>query len=350
MAKNTSNNGDAAKTGPLRHLHAQVHRGRAGAGVQLPGRPARGRRGLHPQPDRRGLDTACPTSTTTAASPAATWNGRRCGACWPTSQAGKVDCVVVYKVDRLSRSLLRLRQDDGDASRSTASRFVSVTQQFNTTTSLGRLTLNILLSFAQFEREIISERTRDKQVGRPRRGASGPAATCSSATTSTRERSAGDQRRRGRAVRQMFRLVPGRRTCVRIAAKCAASGAGATSSGPHRTASSTAATPCGDATSTTCSANTLYTGRIQVDGEIVPRRARGHHRRADLRSGPGAAEAERHHGDRRHRTKIECAAAWSALLLAAAVPAMYPDVLVQQGAPLPLLRLLATAAEVGGLL
>ena len=63
--------------------------------------------------------------------------------------------------------------------------FVSVTQQFNTTTSLGRLTLNILLSFAQFEREIISERTRDKQVGRARR-ASGPAGTCSSATIWTR--------------------------------------------------------------------------------------------------------------------------------------------------------------------
>ena len=75
--------------------------------------------------------------------------------------AQRVDCVVVYKVDRLSRSLLDFaRLIDRFDQRSVS--FVSVTQQFNTTTSLGRLTLNILLSFAQFEREIIGERTRDK--------------------------------------------------------------------------------------------------------------------------------------------------------------------------------------------
>ncbi len=76
-------------------------------------------------------------------------------------EGGEIDCVVVYKVDRLSRSLLDFSRimelfDKHDVS------FVSVTQQFNTTSSMGRLTLNILLSFAQFEREIISERTRDK--------------------------------------------------------------------------------------------------------------------------------------------------------------------------------------------
>jgi DNA invertase Pin-like site-specific DNA recombinase len=77
-------------------------------------------------------------------------------------EAGKVDCVVVYKVDRLSRSLLDFARIIEQFDRGGVS-FVSVTQQFNTTNSLGRLTLNILLSFAQFEREIISERTRDKQ-------------------------------------------------------------------------------------------------------------------------------------------------------------------------------------------
>ena len=83
--------------------------------------------------------------------------------------ARRVDCVVVYKVDRLSRSLLdfaRLMDRFDQASVS----FVSVTQQFNTTTSLGRLTLNILLSFAQFEREIISERTRDKMSAARKKG------------------------------------------------------------------------------------------------------------------------------------------------------------------------------------
>ena len=78
--------------------------------------------------------------------------------------ARRVDCVVVYKVDRLSRSLLDFaRLMDRFDQRSVS--FVSVTQQFNTTTSLGRLTLNILLSFAQFEREIISERTQRQDVG-----------------------------------------------------------------------------------------------------------------------------------------------------------------------------------------
>jgi DNA invertase Pin-like site-specific DNA recombinase len=81
----------------------------------------------------------------------------------------QVDCVLVYKVDRLSRSLLDFaRLMDRFDQRSVS--FVSVTQQFNTTTSLGRLTLNILLSFAQFEREIISERTRDKMGAARRKG------------------------------------------------------------------------------------------------------------------------------------------------------------------------------------
>jgi len=84
-------------------------------------------------------------------------------------EAREVDCVVVYKVDRLSRSLMDFARivevfDQNGVS------FVSVTQQFNTTTSIGRLTLNILLSFAQFEREIISERTRDKMSAARRKG------------------------------------------------------------------------------------------------------------------------------------------------------------------------------------
>lgn len=83
--------------------------------------------------------------------------------------AGKIDCVVVYKVDRLSRSLMDFSRILETFERSGVS-FVSVTQQFNTTHSMGRLTLNILLSFAQFEREIISERTRDKIAAARRRG------------------------------------------------------------------------------------------------------------------------------------------------------------------------------------
>ena len=70
-------------------------------------------------------------------------------------EAGKVDCIVVYKVDRLSRSLMDFARMLEVFERKSIA-FVSVTQQFNTTNSMGRLMLNVLLSFAQFEREIIS--------------------------------------------------------------------------------------------------------------------------------------------------------------------------------------------------
>lgn len=83
--------------------------------------------------------------------------------------AGTVDCVVVYKVDRLSRSLIDFARIVEIFEKHNVS-FVSVTQQFNTTNSLGRLTFHILLSFAQFERETIAERTRDKMSAARRKG------------------------------------------------------------------------------------------------------------------------------------------------------------------------------------
>ena len=81
----------------------------------------------------------------------------------------KVDVVVVYKIDRLTRSLMDFSKivevfDANEVS------FVSVTQQFNTTTSMGRLTLNVLLSFAQFEREVTAERIRDKIAASRKKG------------------------------------------------------------------------------------------------------------------------------------------------------------------------------------
>ncbi len=84
-------------------------------------------------------------------------------------QAGKVDCVVVYKVDRLSRSLLDFARMLEVFERHDVS-FVAVTQEFNTATPMGRLMLHVLLSFAQFERELISERTRDKMGAARRKG------------------------------------------------------------------------------------------------------------------------------------------------------------------------------------
>ena len=84
-------------------------------------------------------------------------------------EAGQVNVVVVYKVDRLTRSLTDFAKivevfDNAGAS------FVAVTQHFNTTTSMGRLTLNVLLSFAQFEREVTGERIRDKIAASKRKG------------------------------------------------------------------------------------------------------------------------------------------------------------------------------------
>ena len=91
-------------------------------------------------------------------------------------EAGLIDTVIVYKIDRLTRSLADFAKmveifdspngDDNPVS------FVSVTQQFNTTTSMGRLTLNVLLSFAQFEREVIGERVRDKIAASKKKGMS----------------------------------------------------------------------------------------------------------------------------------------------------------------------------------
>ena len=84
-------------------------------------------------------------------------------------EAGLIDVIVVYKIDRLSRSLMDFAKLVEVFDRNNVT-FVSVTQSFNTTTSMGRLTLNILLSFAQFEREVIGERIRDKFAASRKRG------------------------------------------------------------------------------------------------------------------------------------------------------------------------------------
>src|ERR1700747_3471590 len=84
-------------------------------------------------------------------------------------QARRIGVIVVYKVDRLTRLLADFAKlvETFDAH---GVSFVSVTQSFNTTTSMGRLTLNVLLSFAQFEREVIGERIRDKVAASRKRG------------------------------------------------------------------------------------------------------------------------------------------------------------------------------------
>ena len=123
-------------------------------------------------------------------------------------RARKIDVIVVYKVDRLTRSLADFAKlvelfDAHGVS------FVSVTQQFNTTTSMGRLTLNVLLSFAQFEREVTSERIRDKIAASKRKGLwVGGMVPLGYETEGRQDR---HRRRRGRAGPDDLPALPGTR-------------------------------------------------------------------------------------------------------------------------------------------
>ena len=117
-------------------------------------------RGVHSQPAPRGL-AAVPDHYDDGGISGGTIERPGLKRLLEDVRSGKVDVIVVYKVDRLTRALSDFAKivdilDEAEAS------FVSITQAFNTTTSMGRLTLNVLLSFAQFEREVISERVRDK--------------------------------------------------------------------------------------------------------------------------------------------------------------------------------------------
>ena len=154
---------------PLRGLHPQVERGGARAGVQLPRRPARGLRGLRRQPAGRGLGAG--------PRPLRRWRllRRHAGAAGAEAAArrhrGRAGRRRRRLQDRPAVPLADgLRQAGRGVRPRTASPSSRVTQSFNTTTSMGRLTLNILLSFAQFEREVIGERIRDKFAASRRKG------------------------------------------------------------------------------------------------------------------------------------------------------------------------------------
>lgn len=110
-----------------------------------------------------------PTSTTTGGISGGTMERPALKRLLGDIEAGRIDTVVVYKVDRLTRSLSDFSKIVSVFDASGVS-FVSITQQFNTTTSRGRLTLNMLLSFAQFEREVTGERIRDKVAASKKKG------------------------------------------------------------------------------------------------------------------------------------------------------------------------------------
>jgi DNA invertase Pin-like site-specific DNA recombinase len=105
---------------------------------------------------------------TMAASPAGPWTALPYNASLATLPPAR-SIVVVYKIDRLTRSLFDFAKIV-EAFDAKGASFVSITQQFNTTTSMGRLTLNVLLSFAQFEREVAGERIRDKIAASKKKG------------------------------------------------------------------------------------------------------------------------------------------------------------------------------------
>ena len=117
--------------------------------------------------------------------------------------AGRVDVIVVYKIDRLTRSLADFAKLV-EALMPGRSRLSAVTQQFNTTTSMGRLTLNILLSFAQFERELSFERVRDKIAASRRKRQMDRMGRCR-LVTKPRTRSWSSTRSRHETVRIIFK-------------------------------------------------------------------------------------------------------------------------------------------------
>ncbi len=138
-------------------------------------------------------------------------------------EAGKVDCVIVYKVDRLSRSLLDFARIM-EAFETHQVSFVSVTQQINSATSMGRLMLNVLLSFAQFEREIIAERTRDKIAATRRKGKWSGGRPLLGYDVDPRGQRLAVNAEEAERVRAVYRPVPGARVA-------AAGGAGAGGAG-----------------------------------------------------------------------------------------------------------------------
>jgi DNA invertase Pin-like site-specific DNA recombinase len=150
----------------MRDLYPQIVRGRARPGVQFAAGAARSLRGFITSQRHEGW-VCLPKTYDDGGFSGATIDRPALRQLLIT--AGRVDIVVVYKIDRLTRSLADFAKIVEILDARGAS-FVSVTQQFNTTTSMGRLTLNVLLSFAQFEREVIGERIRDKITASKRKG------------------------------------------------------------------------------------------------------------------------------------------------------------------------------------
>jgi site-specific DNA recombinase len=183
-------------------------------------------------------------------------------------EAHRVDCVMVYKVDRLSRSLLDFaRLMDRFDQRSVS--FVSVTQQFNTTTSLGRLTLNILLSFAQFEREIIGERTRDKMSAARRKGKWVGGVPVLGYDVDPRGGRLTVNEKEARRVREIFRLYETHRSVAAVAQELQ-SRRWTTKSWTTKRGSRHAGSVFDKVTLLRLLTNAIYIGKVEHKGTIYP--------------------------------------------------------------------------------
>ena len=181
-------------------------------------------------------------------------------------EAQRIDCVVVYKVDRLSRSLLDFaRLIDRFDQRSVS--FVSVTQQFNTTTSIGRLTLNILLSFAQFEREVIGERTRDKMSAARRKGKWTGGIPVLGYDVEPRGGRLRVNEEEAARVREMFRLYAEHRSMAAVLEELERRG-WTTKSWTTRHGSRRGGTPFQKATLLRLLTNAIYAGQVEHKGQI----------------------------------------------------------------------------------
>ncbi len=166
-------------------------------------------------------------------------------------EAGRVDCIVVYKVDRLSRSLLDFARIMETLEKHGVS-FVSVTQQFNTTTSMGRLTLNILLSFAQFEREIISRAHPGQDRRRPAEGQVDRRHADPGLRRGPTEVAAAGQRGRGRPGAGHLRALPRARSRSSRRSRNSTRAAGRPSAGPRRRATNAAGSRSTRTASSSC--------------------------------------------------------------------------------------------------
>ena len=260
------------------------------------------------------------------------------------SQAGKVDCVVVYKVDRLSRSIrdfakiMEVFEKHGTT-------FVSVTQQFNTTTSLGRLTLNILLSFAQFEREIISERTRDKQSAARKRGKWTGGHLILGYDLDSRSGKLVINREEAERVRSIFQRYLEGESVFSITAKAGQLG-WHNKQWTTREGKLYGGHPLRRAHIYNLLANVLYTGRIPVDGELIPASTRRLSTQQTFDQVQVRLKQKSANGDSPHRTRMESLLR-GLIYCSCCGSAMYQTYSCQQGAAVSILRLLASAATDG---